>query len=89
MDGQIGIPAKPPRANKTGKETGILMTVIRTLSTSASTEHRDRERAKLEKEYRRSDQRLDGLISEHQVSLNHVMQVRAPLVYSTKKLKNL
>ena len=76
MDGSV--PAKPPRGfkgNKSGKETGILMTVIKTLSSSASTDHRDREKSKLEKEYKRSDQRLDGLISENQDSLNLVMEV--------------
>ncbi|CAG7822682.1 unnamed protein product [Allacma fusca] len=93
MEGQVGIPAKPPRGHKTGKETGILMTVIKTLSSSGSTEHRDKERSKLEKEYKRSDQRLDGLISEHQESLNHVMhtftKVCTEITIAKTKLKGV
>lgn len=51
------------------------MSVIRTLSASESNEQRDREKAKLEKEYKRSDQRLDELISHHHNDLTQVMQV--------------
>ncbi|KAK3914367.1 Exocyst complex component 4 [Frankliniella fusca] len=50
------------------------MSVIRTLSASESNEQRDREKAKLEKEYKRSDQRLDELISLHHNDLTQVMQ---------------
>jgi hypothetical protein len=52
------------------------MSVIRTLSASESNEQRDREKAKLEKEFKRSDQKLDELISLHDQDLTHVMQVR-------------
>lgn len=55
------------------------MSVIRTLSASESNEQRDREKAKLEKEYKRSDQRLDELISLHHNDLTQVMQVFAKL----------
>jgi hypothetical protein len=51
------------------------MSVIRTLSASESNEQRDREKAKLEKEYKRSDQKLDELVSLHDQDLTHVMQV--------------
>jgi len=52
------------------------MSVIRTLSASESNEQRDREKAKLEKEFKRSDQKLDELISLHDQDLTQVMQVR-------------
>jgi exocyst complex component 4 len=52
------------------------MSVIRTLSASESNEQRDREKAKLEKEFKRSDQKLDELISLHDRDLTQVMQVR-------------
>lgn len=51
------------------------MSVIRTLSASENNEQRDREKARLEKEYRKSDQRLDQLITRHDQSLKDVMQV--------------
>ena len=51
------------------------MSVIRTLSASESNEQRDREKAKLEKEYKRSDQKLDELVSLHDQDLTQVMQL--------------
>jgi len=68
-------PSKPPRGNKIGKDTGVLMRVIKTLSSSASTDHRDREKSKLEKDFRKSDLQLDNLLSTHQSSLNTVLSV--------------
>lgn len=56
-------------------QSGLLMSVIRTLSASESNEQRDREKAKLEKEYKRSDQKLDELVSLHDQDLTQVMQV--------------
>lgn len=72
----VAPPTKPPRGVKHPKETnGLLMSVIRTLSASESNEQRDREKAKLEKEYKRSDQKLDELISLHDQDLTQVMQL--------------
>jgi exocyst complex component 4 len=68
-------PLKPPRGNKTGKETGILMRVIKTLSIAATTDHRDREKTKLEKDFRKTDAQLDTLLSTHQPALTSVMNV--------------
>ena len=70
-------PMKPPRGHhsKSSKETGILMTVIKTLSSTVSNDHRDHEKTKLDKEYKQSDARLDGLIAQKQGSLNDVMSV--------------
>ncbi|KAK7863550.1 hypothetical protein R5R35_011175 [Gryllus longicercus] len=73
-------PTKPPRGIKHPKETsGLLMSVIRTLSASESNEQRDREKAKLEREYKKSDQRLDELVSLHDQDLTQVMQLFAKL----------
>ena len=55
------------------------MSVIRTLSASESNEQRDREKARLEREYRKSDQRLDLLITKHDQSLKDVMEVSVSL----------
>lgn len=59
------------------------MSVIRTLSASESNEQRDREKARLEREYRKSDQRLDQFITSHDQSLKDVMQVTVPRFKST------
>ncbi|XP_062531013.1 exocyst complex component 4 isoform X2 [Bombyx mori] len=68
-------PTKPPRGVKQGKETsGLLMSVIRTLSASETNEQREKERAKLEKEYKKSDARLDELVAVHAQEITDVMQ---------------
>lgn len=51
------------------------MSVIRALSASETNEQREVEKAKLEKEYKRSDQRLDELVSLHDQDLTQVMKV--------------
>ena len=56
-------------------QSGLLMSVIRTLSASKSNEQRDREKSRLELEYRKSDKRLDGLITSNDEALKEVMQV--------------
>ena len=51
------------------------MNVIGTLSSLSSNEQRDRERAKLEREYKLSDQRLEKLVTLHHKDLANVMQI--------------
>lgn len=69
-------PIKPPRGVKPVKETsGLLMSVIRTLSASETNEQRDREKAKLEADYKVCDQKLDQLVSNHENDLTRVMQL--------------
>ncbi|CAG9126940.1 unnamed protein product [Plutella xylostella] len=68
-------PTKPPRGVKQGKETsGLLMSVIRTLSASETNEQREKERAKLEKEYKKSDAKLDELVAQNAAEIMEVMQ---------------
>lgn len=52
-----------------------MISVIRALSASETNEQREIEKAKLEKEYKRSDQRLDELVSLHDQDLTEIMQV--------------
>lgn len=74
-------PTKPPRGVKQGKETsGLLMSVIRTLSASETNEQREKERAKLEKEYKKSDARLDELVAAHAQEIMDVMQKFSSIV---------
>lgn len=48
------------------------MSVIRALSASETNEQRDREKAKLEAEYKISDRKLDELVSKHEGDLAEV-----------------
>lgn len=52
------------------------MTVIRTLSTSDSNEQRDQEKTKLERDYKKSNQQLEELVSVNHDELTRVMNVR-------------
>lgn len=51
------------------------MSVIRTLSASETNEQRDREKAKLETEYKLCDRKLDELVSKHEQDLTQAMQI--------------
>ncbi|KAG5315303.1 EXOC4 protein, partial [Pseudoatta argentina] len=60
-------------------QSGLLISVIRALSASETNEQREIEKAKLEKEYKRSDQRLEELVSSHDQDLMEVMQIFSEL----------
>lgn len=49
------------------------MSVIRTLSASETNEQRDREKAKLESDYKQCDRKLDELVSTHEDDLTQVL----------------
>ncbi|KAI4457823.1 exocyst complex component 4 [Holotrichia oblita] len=73
-------PTKPPRGVKTTKETsGLLMSVIRTLSATETNEQRDREKAKLDNEFKLCDRRLDDLVQKHEGDLTQVMTIFSTL----------
>ncbi|KAG5879734.1 hypothetical protein JTB14_033336 [Gonioctena quinquepunctata] len=64
------------REFETTEETGgLLMSVIRNLSSCDTNEKRDKEKAKLENEIRSREQRLDELVSKHELDLSKVMQL--------------
>lgn len=48
------------------------MSVIRALSACETNEQRDREKAKLEADYKICDQKLDELVSKHENDLSKV-----------------
>lgn len=56
-------------------QSGLLITVIRALSASETNEQREVEKAKLEKDFKRCDQRLDELVSANEEDLTEVMRV--------------
>lgn len=64
-----------------------MISVIRALSASETNEQREIEKAKLEKEYKRSDQRLDELVSLHDQDLTEVMQVNLQIYMFMKRHK--
>ena len=49
------------------------MSVIRNLSSTETNEQRDKEKAKLENEYKLSDKRLNELVLEHERDLTKVV----------------
>lgn len=48
------------------------MSVIRTLSATETNEQRDREKAKLDNEFKLCDRRLDDLVQKHEGDLTQV-----------------
>ncbi|ALC46761.1 sec8 [Drosophila busckii] len=70
-------PTKPPRGVKYGKDEsagcGFLVNVIKSLGFSETTEERQKEKQKIEQEYKRSDQRLNELVSRHDQQLTIVL----------------
>ncbi|CAN8024025.1 unnamed protein product [Ixodes persulcatus] len=70
-----GGPVRPPRTFKTSKDSnGLLISVIRSLSASQNSADRDREKAKLEKDFKRSDQKLDDMVAQNKEDLTRAMQ---------------
>lgn len=55
-------------------QTGLLMSVIRSLTASRDNVERDREKANLQREFHESDARLDKLVVNHHHDLTSVMQ---------------
>ncbi|XP_058118956.1 exocyst complex component 4 [Anopheles ziemanni] len=71
-------PMKPPRGVKYTKETsgcGLLVSVIKTLDASETNEQREREKLKIEREFRKTDTRLNELVSRSDGDLTKVMQL--------------
>lgn len=54
---------------------GLLVSVIKTLDASETNAERDLEKNKIEKEYKKSDQKLNQLVSKHDNDLTQVMQL--------------
>ncbi|KAF2360629.1 Sec8 exocyst complex component specific domain, partial [Trinorchestia longiramus] len=70
-------PKRPSRAVKhmPRESSGLLMSVIRTLSASETNEQRDREKAQLQREFNRSNLELDKHIAKHDESIKKVLQI--------------
>lgn len=51
------------------------MSVIKTLDASENNEEREKEKQNIEKEYRKSDQRLNALVSQHDGDLTQIMSL--------------
>lgn len=55
--------------------SGLLVTVIKTLDSSDSLEERQREKLKIEKEFKKMDVKLNELVAKHDGDLAKVMQL--------------
>lgn len=51
------------------------MTVIKTLDASETNEERQREKLKIEKEFKKTDNRLNDLVAKHDGDLTKIMQL--------------
>ncbi|XP_015791673.1 exocyst complex component 4 [Tetranychus urticae] len=83
-------PKRPPRmARSMSKEssTGLLMSVIRSLTASRDVDERDREKANLERDFGESDARLDQLIVNHHSDLTAVMNAFSKVSTQLKDAK--
>ncbi|XP_054164073.1 exocyst complex component 4-like [Oppia nitens] len=73
-------PTRPPRLTRTSSKDatsvikgGLLMSVIRTLTSSRDSSDRDREKANLEREFKECDHKLSELVVSHHHDLFQVM----------------
>lgn len=55
--------------------SGLLVEVIKKLDKSGSTEERQQEKLKVEKEFKKTDNRLNDLVAKHDGDLTKVMQL--------------
>lgn len=55
--------------------SGLLVDVIRTLDASETNEERQLEKLKIEKEFKKTDARLNDLVANHDNDLTQVMQL--------------
>lgn len=55
--------------------SGLLVAVIKTLDASETNEERQQEKLKIEKEFKKTDGRLNDLVAKHDGDLTQVMQL--------------
>ncbi|UYV72880.1 EXOC4 [Cordylochernes scorpioides] len=72
------VPRRPKRLGKSVPKSnnspgGLLMTVIRTLTMSQNVAERDRERIRLEHEFKQSNDKLETLVAAHSNELSQVL----------------
>lgn len=60
---------------QSGSGSGLLVTVIKALDASETNEERQREKAKIEKEFKKTDNKLNDLVARHDGNLTQVMQL--------------
>ncbi|KAL5273771.1 EXOC4 family protein [Megaselia abdita] len=91
----MSTPTKPPRQPrqkqyKDESSSGFLVTVIKTLEFSETAEERQNEKLKIEKEFKKADNRLNELVSKHDKELTKVLplfsQVSGQITSSRDKI---
>ena len=55
-----------------GNSSNLLMSVIKTLDASENNDEREKEKLKIEKEFKKSDRRLQDLVGKHDTELTKV-----------------
>ncbi|ESN96349.1 hypothetical protein HELRODRAFT_186534 [Helobdella robusta] len=67
--------SKDTKDAKTPSEAaGLLMSIVRALSSSANVQQRDDEKIRLEKAFKESDRKLDNMITDHLTDLTSIIQ---------------
>lgn len=66
--------ARGQPVSKSKDTSNFLMTIVRTLSSSADFEKREKEKTRIEKAFRESDRTLSELVSEHYQDLMKILQ---------------
>ncbi|KAH9520629.1 Exocyst complex component 4 [Dermatophagoides farinae] len=82
-------PIRPQRIIRANREItgGLLMSVIRSLTTSRDSADRDRERLELEKGFQQCDAKLNELISQHGNDLYKVMTIFSTILTNLSRAK--
>eukprot|EP00058_Branchiostoma_floridae_P018176 XP_002603665.1 hypothetical protein BRAFLDRAFT_128679 [Branchiostoma floridae] len=82
-----------PRAAKQQSETGLLMSVIRTLSASEDFEQREVEKQRLEKAFKECDSKLDKLVEDNYddltATVNHFSTISTSIHTCRERMQNV
>ncbi|CRK99367.1 CLUMA_CG012653, isoform A [Clunio marinus] len=91
-------PRKPPRGkysreNYSTSSSNLLMSVIKTLDASENNEDREKEKLKIEKEFKKSDKKLQEMVGKHDLDLTKTMQlfskISAEVDFSREKVRTI
>lgn len=83
----VSSPGKPKQTS------GFLMSIVRTLSTSADFEQREKEKARIEKAFKQSDKKLGDLVKDNYQDLTSILtsfsKISDKIKESREKIKNI
>ncbi|XP_050406103.1 exocyst complex component 4 [Patella vulgata] len=79
---------KTPTAVKTRETSGFLMSIVRTLSSSADFEQREKEKTRIEKAFRESEKRLGELVTGNHQEVIKVLQAFSSMTKCIQDSRN-